>query len=87
MCFDFEKHVNYWTSSAQEDLETAELLITSQKLRHGLFFAHLALEKAIKAHLCRYAEQLPPRIHNLLRLYENMDLELSEKTKRFHSKI
>lgn len=83
MGFDIEKHVKYWYSSAQEDIETAELLINSQKFRHGLFFAHLALEKSIKAHLCRYTKQLPPRMHNLLRLYEKTDLELNENQKNF----
>lgn len=83
MGFDIERHVMYWSSSAQEDLETAELLIASQKFRHGLFFAHLALEKSIKAHLCRYTEKLPPRMHNLLRLYEKTDIALSESQKDF----
>ncbi|MGM0424210.1 MAG: HEPN domain-containing protein [Thermodesulfobacteriota bacterium] len=56
-------------------------------MRHGLFFAHLALEKSIKAHLCRLTEQLPPRIHNLLRLYEKSNLELNEKQKDFIAKF
>ena len=87
MSLDIEKHVNYWVSSAKEDLDTAELLIGSQKLRHGLFFAHLALEKSFKAHLCRLTEQLPPRIHNLLRLYEKSNLELNDKQKDFIAKF
>ena len=56
MSLDIEKHVNYWVSSAKEDLDKAELLIGSQKLRHGLFFFFLFLEKSIKAHLCRYTK-------------------------------
>ena len=83
MAFDIEKHVTYWYSSGIEDLDTAELLIASQKLRHGLFFAHLALEKSIKAHICRYTQDLAPRSHNLLRLYEKTNLDLTGSQKEF----
>ena len=37
---------------------------------HGLFFAHLALEKALKAQVCRHTQELAPRLHNLVRLAE-----------------
>ena len=45
------------------------------KIRHGLFIAHLALEKMLKAHVCL---ELAPRIHNLVRLAEMAGLKLSE---------
>ncbi len=45
-------------------------LIERKKYRHGLFFVHLALEKALKAHVCRATGDTPPRIHNLVRLCE-----------------
>lgn len=37
-------------------------------MRHCLFFAHLALEKMLKAHVVRQTKNLPPRIHSLPRL-------------------
>jgi HEPN domain-containing protein len=45
-------------------------LIKSNKIRHGLFFLHLTLEKILKAHVCRHTEDIAPRIHNLVRLSE-----------------
>ena len=45
-------------------------MVDRQKVRHGLFFVHLALEKALKAIACRVIGHDPPRIHNLVRLAE-----------------
>ena len=46
--------------------------------RHGLFFLHLALEKLLKAHVCRQTRDLAPRVHNLVRLAELAALHLPE---------
>jgi HEPN domain-containing protein len=43
-----------------------------------LFFAHLALEKALKAHVCRHTNDLAPRLHNLVRLAEISDVRPSQ---------
>ena len=47
------------------------------------FFAHLALEKMLRAHVCRKTRDLPPRLHQLLRLAERTDLTLSEAQRVF----
>jgi HEPN domain-containing protein len=39
-----------------------------------LFFAHLACEKILKAHVCRRTGDLAPRLHNLVRLAELSEL-------------
>ena len=44
-----------------------------------LFFAYLALEKLLKAHICRATADLAPRIHALLRLAERTGLAFSEE--------
>jgi HEPN domain-containing protein len=76
---DIEKQVAYWRSGASEDWQVATELIRRKRLRHGLFFAHLALEKALKAHVCRQTQDLAPRIHNLVRLAEIAQLQLDDK--------
>ena len=48
---DISKQIEYWNRSAQEDWQVAQQLVESGKIRHGLFFAHLALEKVLKAHV------------------------------------
>lgn len=67
---DIEKQIAYWRAGAEEDLEVGRDLLASGKTRHGLFFVHLALEKALKAILCRVTRDTPPRVHNLVRLSE-----------------
>ena len=74
---DIGKQIHHWRSGAAEDWAVAEELIGLDKIRHGLFLAHLALEKALKAHVCRATGELAPRSHNLVRLAEMAGLKLS----------
>ena len=76
---DIQKQIDYWRAGASEDWQVAKELIDLGRTRHGLFFAHLALEKMLKAHVCRSTRDLAPRIHPLLRLAERTDLDLSDE--------
>jgi HEPN domain-containing protein len=80
---DVSGQIQYWRSGAIEDWEVAVELLNAGRTRHGLFFAHLALEKLLKAHVCRTTRDLAPRIHTLLRLAERTDLSLSESQRVF----
>jgi HEPN domain-containing protein len=75
---DIHKQISYWRSGAEEDVIVAAELIGNRRYRHGLFFAHLALEKILKAHICKKKNELAPRIHNLVRLSEVAAIELDE---------
>lgn len=65
---DIAKQVAFWRESAKEDWDVARHLVDNGRTRHGLFFAHLALEKIIKAIICKKSQDIAPRIHNLSRL-------------------
>lgn len=67
---DIHKQILFWREGAIEDLSVAVDLINRNHVRHGLFFAHLALEKILKAHVCRATHDISPRLHNLIRLSE-----------------
>jgi len=71
---DINKQINFWRSGGEEDLAVARDLVNRNRIRHGLFFAHLALEKALKAHVCRVTQDIAPRLHNLVRLAELAEL-------------
>jgi len=73
---DISQQIAYWRTGAGEDWEVARQLVDSAKTRHGLFFAHLALEKLLKAHICKHTGKLAPKLHNLVRLAEMSELEL-----------
>jgi HEPN domain-containing protein len=73
---DISKHIAYWRDGAKDDWEAANQLVHSGKTRQGMFFAHLALEKLLKAHVCKNTGKLAPKIHNLVRLSEIARLQL-----------
>ncbi|MFH0766213.1 MAG: HEPN domain-containing protein [Calditrichota bacterium] len=66
----------YWTSGADEDFIAAESLVRKKLFRQGLFFAHLCLEKYLKALIIFQTGEDAPYIHNLLRLAEIAELKL-----------
>lgn len=78
---DVSEQVKYWTNGAEEDFAAAQSLLEKGHYRHSLFFAHLALEKMLKAHVTLKINDYPPKIHNLIRLSElaeiNIDPEMS----------
>lgn len=78
---DISKQIAYWQQSAQEDWEVAQELASKNRFRHGLFFAHLTLEKILKSHICKRTNDLPPRNHNLIRLAEIAGINLQEDYK------
>jgi HEPN domain-containing protein len=49
---------------------TATPLLEKERIRRAPLFTHLALEKALKAHVCRHSGDLAPRTHNPVRLAE-----------------
>ena len=75
---DVERHIIYWREGSQEDWVVGQELVERGRIRHGLFFVHLALEKVLKAHVCRQTRDLAPRIHNLVRLAEQAALPLDQ---------
>lgn len=74
---DISKQIKYWQENAQEDWEVALELLENNRFRHGLFFAHLALEKILKAHVCKETNDLAPKIHNLIHLSQLANINLS----------
>ncbi|HUT01564.1 MAG TPA: HEPN domain-containing protein [Phycisphaerae bacterium] len=86
---DVDKQVAYWRDGASEDMAVARELLASGHARHALFLAHLALEKVLKAYVCRATRDVAPRIHSLLTLSrlaglnvdEDMEMVLTEMTR------
>ncbi|MBN1930414.1 MAG: HEPN domain-containing protein, partial [Desulfobacterales bacterium] len=83
-----EEHILYWVESAEHDFETAESLFASGKYDWGLFIGHLVLEKILKALYVRDNQnQLPPKIHNLIKPAEHTDIELDTEMKIFLDEV
>lgn len=73
------KQIEYWKKGAEDDLVTADLLIRENRILHGLFFCHLVIEKAIKAHVVKSSGEIAPRSHNLIYLSEKTDLNFDDE--------
>ncbi len=78
---DIEKQIDYWRNGADEAWEVGCDLVERGKTLYGLFFIHLAMEKMLKAHVCKQTEELAPKIHALLRLAETAGIELESEQK------
>lgn len=80
---NLEKQVQYWREGSQKDMALARTIVMQGYHEQGLFFAHLAIEKLLKAVVCRKINDTAPRLHNLLRLSEMAGLELTNENKIF----
>ena len=63
-----------WFIQSDDDLATAEHLFSSGRYVYTVFFAHLAIEKALKAIYHKKFNELPPRTHNLSALLKMNEL-------------
>jgi HEPN domain-containing protein len=78
-----EEEIKYWAGLAKYDFGVAQTLFQSKKYVYALFFAHLVVEKMLKALFVRINGSTPPPTHNLLRLAAEAKLELLEDDKAF----
>jgi HEPN domain-containing protein len=83
-----EDYITYWQTTALKDWEAVQHLFEKGDYLHALFFAHLVIEKLLKAHFVKDNQSdFPPRTHNLLVLSEHTQLELSDEQLRLLSTI
>jgi HEPN domain-containing protein len=83
-----QKHIDYWLKSAEKDWEIMEYLMKGGKYVYSLFFWHLYLEKLTKALWVKNNdENVPPKIHNLLKLLKDAEIEITEEQQLFILKL
>ena len=76
---DFQKIKAYWIEEATESLQVTRHLYEKKDYSYSLFFAHLAVEKILKAIYISRKNEHAPYIHNLQRLAELSDIQLSDE--------
>lgn len=83
-----EEHIKYWLESARHDLESAQSIFDSGRYDWCLYVGHLSLEKLLKAVFVeRNNDEMPPKVHNLVRLAELSRITLDDDQKFFLDKI
>ena len=76
-----------WIEEARADLDVAALLVEHDRSAYAAFFAHLALEKALKG-LYREQQGAPPPVtHNLVYLAEQAELTVPRDLRAFLTEI
>ena len=76
--FDVNKTMKYWFDSAEYDLDTGKSLLESKRFPYALFFAHLALEKILKAIVVKTTQEHAPFTHSLTFLASQAKIEVQE---------
>lgn len=73
--------IQYWYRASKNDFESAEILYKNKKYNHALFFCHLSIEKILKSIIIKSTKIAPPLIHDLVRLAEKANIDLTEEMK------
>lgn len=74
---DVERQIAYWRDGSATALRSVPTLMGGEFWSEALFWTHLAVEKALKAHVVKETRAVPPYIHNLVRLAEIAALPLA----------
>lgn len=81
---DKDQHIAYWAKMSEDDLETADWLMVGKRYLQALFFAHLSLEKILKAlYIAANEGNVPPKTHNLVFLYQRAGIQLPDDDVNF----
>ena len=79
-----QEHITYWVETADKDWAAIQTMYKAKTYLHALFFAHLVLEKLLKAHWVKDNEEnFPPKVHNLLNILAKTTLQLPDTDKDF----
>lgn len=76
---DPRKITAYWKKTAVHDYETMRALFKTKRYSDTLFFGHIVLEKNLKAIVVRHTGQHAPFTHDLTKLAEIAELNLTKE--------
>lgn len=76
---DIERIKNHWVETSNDDFRTMNRLFKSRTYNWALFIGHISVEKLLKALYVKLHGRHAPTIHNLYRLAELCEMELTEE--------
>jgi HEPN domain-containing protein len=79
----YNQIIGYWAESAEYDYVTMKSLFKSGRYASSLFFGHIVLEKVFKGLIVKKTKEHAPLIHDLVRLANIAEIELSESDRKF----
>jgi len=75
--------IKNWQNESKADLESASEYINKDRLLHGLFLCHLAIEKSLKALIVSITNNAAPKIHDILELAQFAKIEFTKEELAF----
>jgi HEPN domain-containing protein len=74
-----QENIKYWNAQVESDFNASKVLCLAGYYAQSLFWAHLTLEKALKALWIKNSVgDMPPFVHNLLRIAKESNSNFSE---------
>lgn len=73
---DIDSIILYWRSSSDLNYQTMQNLMKTKEYSWSLFMGHLVIEKLVKALYVKKLQKHPLQSHDLLRLFEKIDISL-----------
>ena len=74
-----EKRTEEWFKQSEYDLATAEYMFQGGRYFYAVFMCHLSIEKALKGLYSEKLRKIPPKVHNLVHLLQEIGLKPPEK--------
>lgn len=84
---NFQKTIKYWIEGSSNDFQAANILFEKKFYPQALFFCHLRLEKILKAFFMKKAQKTPPFVHDLRRLAELVEMDLTKERQKVLDEI
>ena len=81
------KQFEEWFIQSDYDLETAMAMLKTGRFIYCVFMCHLSIEKALKGLFVKKLNKVPSKIHNLIFLADELNLELTESHLKFIYKL
>lgn len=84
---NIDKVVQHWLDSADKNLDTMGHLVDSKDYSWALFLGHLVIEKTLKALYVKRLQKHAIFSHDLLRLANKINIELTEEFEEWLDEI
>ncbi len=84
---DSDRIIDHWVETSDEDFQTMLTLFDAKSFGWALFIGHIMIEKLLKAYFVKRNHRHAPFTHNLYRLAELSELQLTNEYSDWLDKI
>jgi len=85
MALTEEDKYQYWFSYAQNDIDSAEIMLQSKRWFYTVYMCQQAIEKLVKGLYILYIDDNVPRLHDINNILERFKNKIPEKITEDHT--